>query len=96
MELTELVTRLEECQKELKGMGAFGGFLFDNHKMHGTNMCVQMRNHNLPKGQAVYDTATYPDLVVKNVVIGGVAFFALLDLDEAYKEGVTDYWGVLN
>ena len=94
MELTELVAKLEECHEELENMGAFGGFLFD--KQHGAKMCVQMRNKNLPKGQAVYNTTTYPDMVVKNVVIGGVAFFALLDLEEAYKEGVMDYWGVLN
>ena len=96
MELTELTAKLTECQKELENMGAFGGFLFDKHKLHGAGLNVQMRNNNLPKGQAVYDTETYPDLVVKNVVVGGVAFFALLDLEEAYKEGVTDYWGVLN
>ncbi len=96
MELTELTAKLTECQKELGNMGAFGGYLFDSNKLHGAEMTVQMRNNKLPKGQAVYDTATYPDMVVKNVVIGGVAFFALLDLEEAYKEGVTDYWGVLN
>lgn len=96
MELAELTAKLTECQKELEKMGAFGGWLIDRHKLHGTNMCVQMRNHNLPKGQAVYDTTSYPDMVVKNVVVGGVAFFALLDLEEAYKEGIADYWGVLN
>lgn len=96
MELTELVAKLEECHEELTKMGAYGGFLHDGLKLHGAEMCVQMNNENLPKGQAVYNTTTYTDMVVKNVVIGGVAFFALLDLEEAYKEGMTDYWGVLN
>lgn len=53
-------------------------------------------NEHLPSGKAVYDTSVYDDYVIKNVAVGGVAFFALLDLEEAYKEGVTDYWGVLN
>ena len=96
METKKLVAMLEECHEELKKMGAYGGFLHDSQKLHGTEMCVQMKNEDLPKGQAVYNTTTYTDYVVKNVVIGGVAFFALLDLEEAYKEGVTDYWGVLN
>ena len=94
MELTELAKKLWECREELQKHGAYGGFLFDDS--HGGKMCVHMNKENLPKGQAVYNTSTYEDLVVKNVVIGNVAFFTLLDLEEAYAEGVTDYWGVLN
>ena len=95
MEITELVAKLEECHEELTKMGAYGGFLFEDGR-HGGVMSVHLKNEDLPKGKAVYDTSTYTDMVVKNVVIGKIAFFALIPLDEAYKEGVTDYWGVLN
>ena len=96
METKELVAMLEECQKELKEAGMYSVYFFDSGKRHGANIAVQTSNEKLPKGQAVYDTKTYTDYVVKNVVVGGVAFFALLTLSEAFEEGVPDFWGVLN
>ena len=94
MELTEIMKRLEECQFELEKLGAFGIDMFDNQKRHGARICVHMRNKDLPKGgKVVYDTSAYNDAVVKNVIIGDVAFFTLLDMDEAKNEGV--FWGAL-
>lgn len=97
MELVELTKKLEECQEALAEMGAYGTDLFDYGRRHGAMIAVQMKNRDLPKGEAVYDTSVYNDQVVKNVVVGGVAFFALLDMDEAYHEGVDvlDSWGAL-
>lgn len=98
MEKKELVAILEECQKELKDAGAYGiyMFVFGYGKRHGADIEVHTDNEHLPNGKAVYDTSVSADYVIKNVAVGGVEFFALLDLEEAYKEGVTDYWGVLN
>ena len=96
METKKLVAMLEECQKELKDAGAYGIYMFGDGKRHGADIAVHTDNEHLPSGKAVYDTSVYEDYVIKNVAVGGVAFFALLDLEEAYKEGVTDYWGVLN
>ena len=96
MELTELTAKLTECQTELKNMGAYGIYMFGDGRRHGADIAVHTDNEHLPSGKAVYDTSVYVDYVIKNVVVGGVAFFALLDLEEAYKDGVTDYWGVLN
>ena len=94
MEFTELMKRLEECQFELEKLGAFGIDMFDNQKRHGARICVHMRNKDLPKcGKVVYDTSTYNDAVIKNVIVGDVAFFTLLDMDEAKNEGV--FWGAL-
>ena len=80
MELTELAAKLTECQKALKDAGMYNVYMFDDSKRYG----------------AVYDTSTYADYVVKNVVVDGVAFFTLLNLSEAFEEGVPDFWGVLN
>lgn len=96
METKELVAMLEECQKELKDAGAYGIYMFGDGKRHGADIAVHTDNEHLPNGKAVYDTSVYADYVIKNVAVGGVAFFALLDLEEAYKEGVPDFWGVLN
>ena len=96
MEAKELAAKLVECQDALKSAGAFGAYFFEHSKSHGKDIAVQTSNENMPNGQAVYDTTTFADYVVKNVIVGGVAFFTLLTLEEAYKEGVTDYWGVLN
>lgn len=96
MELTELAAKLTECQKELKETGMYSVYFFDTGKRHGAEIAVQTSNEKLPKGQAVYDTKTYTDYVVKNVVVDGVAFFTLLTLGEAFEEGVPDFWGVLN
>ena len=93
MELTELMKKLEECQFELEKLGAFGIDMFDNNKRHGARICVHMRNKDLPKGETIYDTSVYNDKVVKNVIVGNVSFFALLDMDEAKNEGV--FWGAL-
>lgn len=70
--------------------------MFDSGKKHGADIAVQTRNEDMPDGVAVYDVKTYNDYVVKNVVVGGVAFFTLLTLTEAFEEGVPDFWGVLN
>ena len=96
METRELAAMLTECQKALKDAGMYGVYMFDDSKKHGANIAVQTSNENMPGGQAVYDTATYADYVVKNVVVDGVAFFTLLNLSEAFEEGVPDFWGVLN
>ena len=96
METRELAAMLTECQKALKDAGMYGVYMFDAGKKHGANIAVQTSNENMPGGQAVYDTKTYTDYVVKNVVVGGVAFFTLLTLSEAFEEGVPDFWGVLN
>lgn len=96
METRELAAMLTECKKALKDAGAYGVYMFDAGKKHGANIAVQTSNENMPNGQAVYDTKTYNDYVVKNVVVDGVAFFTLLDLGEAFEEGVPDFWGVLN
>lgn len=96
METKELVAMLEECQKELKDAGAYGIYMFGDGKRHGADIAVHTDNEHLPNGKAVYDTSVYTDYVIKNVVVGGVAFFALLDLNEAFEEGVPDFWGVLN
>ena len=95
MELKELVSKLEECHEALEKMGCYGGFLFDGGR-HGGKMCVHTDNEHLPNGKTFYDTSVYADAVVKNVVVGNIAFFAILPLEEAYKEGVQDFWGVLN
>lgn len=96
METKKLVAMLEECQKELKDAGAYGIHMFGDGRRHGAEIAVQISNENMPEGQAVYDTSTYADYVVKNVVVDGVAFFTLLTLSEAFEEGVPDFWGVLN
>ena len=92
----ELIKKLEECQMALEDYGAIGIYLFDFTKEHGARIAVHMSSDNMPKGKAVYDTDVYDDYVVKNVVIGNVAFFCLLTLSEAFEEGVPDFWGVLN
>lgn len=96
MELTELAAMLTECQKALKDAGMYSVYMFDAGKRHGADIAVQTSNENMPNGQAVYDTSTYADYAVKNVVVDGVAFFTLLTLSEAFEEGVPDFWGVLN
>lgn len=96
METKELVAMLEDCQNALKDAGAYGIYMFGDGKRHGADIAIHTDNEHLPNGKAVYDTATYTDYVVKNIVVGGVAFFALLDLEEAFEEGVPDFWGVLN
>ena len=96
METRELAAMLTECQKALKDAGMYRVYMFDAGKRHGADIAVQTSNKNMPGGQAVYDTATYADYVVKNVVVDGVAFFTLLNLSEAFEEGVSDFWGVLN
>ncbi len=96
MELTELAAKLTECQNALKETGMYNVYFFDDKKRHGADIAVQTSNKNMPKGQAVYDTSTYADYAIKNVVVDGVAFFTLLNLSEAFEEGVPDFWGVLN
>ena len=96
MELTELAAKLTECQNALKEAGMYNVYFFDDKKRHGADIAVQTSNENMPNGQAVYDTSTYADYAVKNVVVDGVAFFTLLNLSEAFEEGIADFWGVLN
>lgn len=96
MELSNLILNLKECQKSLDEAGAIGVYLDDITKKHGARIAVHMRSEDMPKGQAVYDTKTYTDYTIKNVVINDVAFFCLLTLSESYEEGITDFWGVLN
>lgn len=92
--VVELAKKLEECKKELMNMGAYGCSLFDSGCLHdGKRISVQMSNENLPDSNAKYNTISYSDKVVKNIIVGDVCFFTLLTADEAFKEGV--YWGPL-
>lgn len=90
----DVVKKLEECQNELKEMGAYGCYLFDSGSSHKhRHITIQMSNENLPDGEVDYNTKAYKDYVVKNVFVGDVCFFSLLTMDEAYNEGV--FWGAL-
>lgn len=87
MELNELITKIEECKQELREIGAISIDMFDDFsERHGAKIAVHVRNRDLPKGKVNYDTSTYTDAVVKNVVVGNVAFFAIISIAEAVEE----------
>ena len=85
MEFTELVRNLEECHDKLVEMGAYGGFVVDDHD----RISVHMAYEDLPLGGAVtykkrIEADTYP--IEKQVTFGKVKFYALMRKEDAQKE----------